>query len=102
MGCSHREDPCQHSQIAKRPPHAVGNPGAVEVVLESGVRGTLLELRERGEMSPVDPTVGAFGVLGSVLWVARWFRPGGRLSGSEVADEIAEIALMGLLRKETQ
>lgn len=66
------------------------------------VRRTLLELREEGKLATVDPTVAAFGVLGSVLWIARWFRSDGRLSGTEVAEEIAEIALTGLLKKETE
>ncbi len=65
------------------------------------VRATLLGLQERGQLTDVDPTVAAFGVLGSVLWVARWFRPNGRLSGAEVADQIANLALQGVLKKET-
>ena len=46
----------------------------------------------------IDPTVGAFSVLGLVLWLPRWFREGGRLSTEQVASDIANIAMNGLLR----
>ena len=66
------------------------------------VRRTLLGLQERGQLADVDPTVAAFGVLGSVLWVARWYRANGRLSGAQVAEHIANLALKGVLKKETR
>jgi AcrR family transcriptional regulator len=65
------------------------------------VRATLVALQERGQLTDVDPTVAAFGVLGSVLWVARWYRTNGRLSGEEVANQIASLALRGVLKKDS-
>ena len=62
------------------------------------LRDTLIELRTEGRLRAIDPTVGAFSVLGLVLWLPRWFREGGRLSTDQVASEIADIALAGLLR----
>ena len=32
-----------------------------------------------------------------ILWLPRWFRQGGRLDQEQVANEIANIALGGLL-----
>lgn len=65
------------------------------------VRRALVTLEQRGELLGVDPTVAAFGLLGSVLWIARWYRTGGRLEGAQVADQITDFALKGLLKKET-
>lgn len=62
------------------------------------VRGTLAELEASGRMRKVDLTVAAFSIIGMVLWLPRWFRPGGRLTRDEVADEVANLALGGLLR----
>lgn len=62
------------------------------------VRDTLLKLREEGKLKEVDVTVAAFSLLGMMLWLSRWFRPDGRLSGEQVADQISKIALGGLLR----
>jgi AcrR family transcriptional regulator len=62
------------------------------------VRDTLAELKAAGRLRDIDVTVGAFGVLGLILWLPRWFREGGRLSNEQVADDIANLALGGLLR----
>jgi TetR/AcrR family transcriptional regulator, cholesterol catabolism regulator len=62
------------------------------------VRDTLRELRAAGRLRNVDPTVAAFGLIGTILWLPRWFRQNGRLSQDAVAREIADIALGGLIR----
>jgi AcrR family transcriptional regulator len=45
----------------------------------------------------VDTTVATFSLIGTILWLPRWFRQNGRLSQEAVAKEIANIALGGLL-----
>jgi TetR/AcrR family transcriptional regulator, cholesterol catabolism regulator len=62
------------------------------------VRQTLVELRSAGRLRDVDPTVATFSVIGTILWLPRWFRQNGRLSQEQVANQIADIALGGLLR----
>jgi AcrR family transcriptional regulator len=62
------------------------------------MRNTLAELKGLGRLRDVDVTVAAFSVLGMILWLPRWFRHGRRLSEHQVADEVAHIALGGLLR----
>ena len=62
------------------------------------VRDTLVELRSAGRLRDVDPTVATFSLIGTILWLPRWFRQNGRLSQERVANEIANIALGGLLR----
>ena len=62
------------------------------------LRGTLIELRSAGRLRDVDPTVATFSLIGTILWLPRWFRQNGRLSQAQVANEIANIALGGLLR----
>ena len=63
------------------------------------LRRTLTELKARGRLNGVDPTVAAFGIIGMILWLPRWFRHDGRLSQDQVADAIASVALDGVLRK---
>ena len=63
------------------------------------VRRTLAELKSRGKLQAVDPTVAAFSIIGMILWLPRWFRQDGRLSQDDVADAIAAMALDGVLRK---
>ena len=66
------------------------------------VRGTLQTLKEEGKLKDVDVTVTAFSLLGMMLWLSRWFRPDGRLSGKQVTQEISKIALGGILRPEVR
>jgi AcrR family transcriptional regulator len=63
------------------------------------IRQTLEELREQGKLKDVDVTVVAFSLLGMVLWLARWYRPNGRLTGDQMADEICKMALGGIMRQ---
>jgi AcrR family transcriptional regulator len=62
------------------------------------VRETMVELRAAGRLRDVDPTVATFSLIGTILWLPRWFRQNGRLSQEQVANQIADIALGGLLR----
>jgi AcrR family transcriptional regulator len=62
------------------------------------VRETLGELKAAGRLRDVDLTVAAFTLLGMILWQPRWFQQGGRLTAEQVAVEVSEMALAGLLR----
>jgi len=62
------------------------------------VRDTLKQLRALGRLRNVDPTVATFGLIGTILWLPRWFRQNGRLTQEQVAHQIADIAIGGLLR----
>ena len=63
------------------------------------VRDTLEELRAAGKLRDVNSTVATFGLFGTLLWLPRWFRPEGKLSGPQVIDEIADIVIGGLLKQ---
>ncbi len=65
------------------------------------VRGTLDELAAAGRLRPVDTTAATFSLFGTLLWLPRWFSPGGRLSSEQVIAEISKIATGGLLRDAT-
>ena len=60
-------------------------------------RDTPRELQAAGRLRKVDSTVATFGLIGTILWLPRWFRQNGRLSQEAVAKEIANVALGGLL-----
>ena len=62
------------------------------------IRNTLRELKMRGHLRDIDPTVATCSLLGMILWLPRWFRQDGRLSQTDVADQIAKLALAGVLR----
>lgn len=61
------------------------------------IRDTLVALRDSGLMSPqLDPTTTAFTIIGTIMWVARWRRPGGRLSVEEISDQVLDNLLKGI------
>ena len=61
------------------------------------VRETLEELKREGRLRDVNTTVATFSLFGTLLWLPRWYRVDGQLSGDEVADAITDIAAGGLL-----
>lgn len=61
------------------------------------IRDTLAALDGEGKLNPIDTTAAAFGIVGMVLWLARWFDPKGRLSQEQVIEQIASLALGGVL-----
>ncbi|MGD9722971.1 MAG: TetR/AcrR family transcriptional regulator [Pirellulales bacterium] len=62
------------------------------------VRGTLDELRRAGRLRDVNTTVATFSLFGTLLWLPRWFRPGGSLTSEQVIETIVLIACQGLLK----
>jgi AcrR family transcriptional regulator len=45
----------------------------------------------QGRIRPVDPTIGAFSMLGMVLWIYKWFKPDGRLTDDQLADGMVDL-----------
>jgi len=63
------------------------------------LRATLGELKSGGKLRDVDITVAAFGLLGVINWVSRWYQPGGELDEKQIAEQIIDIAFNGLTRR---
>ena len=62
------------------------------------LRATLRELASEGKLRGVDVTVAAFSLLGMINWLSRWYQPDGALNEEEIAEQIVDIALNGLIR----
>ena len=62
------------------------------------VRDTLVELEKEEKLNDVDLTTATFTLFGMILWLSRWYRPGGKLSVEKVCEDVCEMALKGLLR----
>ncbi len=62
------------------------------------IRETLEALKAEGELFDVDTTTATFSLLGMVMWICRWYQPGGRMDSDEVVNDVAEIAVRGLVR----
>jgi AcrR family transcriptional regulator len=62
------------------------------------IRATLEGIRAEGKLRNVDTGVAALSLLGTVVSIARWFRPGGRLNADQVVEQVIELALGAVLR----
>jgi AcrR family transcriptional regulator len=62
------------------------------------LRDTLDEMKKRGQLRGIDTTVAAFSITGAINWISRWYQEGGRLTADEIAWQIADVALHGMLR----
>jgi AcrR family transcriptional regulator len=60
----------------------------IEKAIEDGV--------EQGMFRKVNPTIGAYALLGVASWAAFWYRPDGALTAEMVAEELSDIVLNGL------
>ncbi|HEY8711732.1 MAG TPA: TetR/AcrR family transcriptional regulator [Thermoanaerobaculia bacterium] len=62
------------------------------------LRATLREMKGERKLRDVDVTVAAFSLLGTINWLSRWYRPDGALDEEQIAEQIVDIALNGLIR----
>jgi len=51
---------------------------------------------ESGEFAPVDPRIASLALLGMLNWMYQWYRPDGRLSVDQIAEELISLVLHGL------
>jgi AcrR family transcriptional regulator len=54
------------------------------------------EAVDRKLIRPVDPTVAAFAFLGMVLWIYKWFKPGGKRTDDEISAGMVDLLFTGL------
>jgi TetR/AcrR family transcriptional regulator, cholesterol catabolism regulator len=67
-------------------------------VHEKFVADLIMQAQERGDANPgVDPKVLTNCLFGSMIWVYRWYKPGGKLRPAELADTCAEFVLRGVV-----
>ena len=60
----------------------------------------ILRLRERGVLNDVDPVMINFCVNGMMHWILQWMKlEGGRLSREEIAEQILQFVLNGVLKR---
>lgn len=63
------------------------------------LRELIAEGSAAGVFRAVDPKVAVFAILGAINWIARWYRPGGRMTAGELGEGFADYLLGGLYRQ---
>ncbi len=62
------------------------------------VRGIVEQILAGRPGRPLDPTAVAFGVLGAMNWIFKWYDPRGAVTPEALADDFMELLSHGLLR----
>jgi AcrR family transcriptional regulator len=63
------------------------------------IRKTLQQLAAEGKLRNINPTTGAFSLLGMILWISRWYRRDGKITPQEALNDYLEIAMNGVLKE---
>lgn len=62
------------------------------------LRDCIEQIARRQDPVPnIDPTVAAYSLLGMIHWVVRWYKAEGRLSESELVEQLTHLALYGIM-----
>lgn len=62
------------------------------------VRSCMVELKRDGRLADLDPSVAAFGVLGTILWFGRWHRPNGPTEDDVLVSQLTGMCLRAALK----
>jgi len=63
---------------------------------ERGVRRIINSGIKSGEFRSIDSKIAVFAILGSINWIAQWYRPEGSIHAPELGSEFAEHLVGGL------
>jgi AcrR family transcriptional regulator len=66
---------------------------------ESALRRIISSGVQNGEFRRVEPKIAVFTILGSINWIARWYRPEGSLHAEELGQAYADHLVGGLVCK---
>lgn len=66
---------------------------------ELGVRNLIVSGMRGGEFIQGDAPLMARAILGALNWSVQWFRPDGEMTAEEIAEQLADYLIRGLLAK---
>ena len=66
---------------------------------ERGVRNLILSGMRKGEFVPGDAALVTRAMLGALNWSVQWYRPSGPQTAAEIAEQLADYLIRGLLAK---
>ena len=69
---------------------------------ERGLREIIDEGIRRGEFRRANSKIAVFAILGSINWIARWYRPEGPFQAPELGRQFAEHLVGGLTCRRPQ
>ncbi|HTV95621.1 MAG TPA: TetR/AcrR family transcriptional regulator [Steroidobacteraceae bacterium] len=78
------------------PPDSQRRLRRIKAGIDQEFRELIRQGLEDGSIKTCDPKMAAFTLAGALSWIGRWYRPGGALTPSEIADQCVELLVNGL------
>ena len=75
------------------PPAALAQVLRVHEAMRDHFERAIVDGMREGDLVERDPKLATLALLGTCTWVHRWYRPGGRLTETAVAEDFAERAV---------
>jgi AcrR family transcriptional regulator len=75
------------------PPTALDQVRRVHQAMRDHFERVIVDGMRQGDFVERDPKLATLALLGTCTWVHRWYRPGGRLTETAIADDFAERAV---------
>jgi AcrR family transcriptional regulator len=69
--------------------------------IEKRMVGLINDGIKDGSIRPLDQKIAVFTIMGVISWLPRWYSPDGRLSGRDIAAQITNLLMPGLLSTNT-
>jgi len=69
---------------------------ALKSEIDQGIRRLIKEGALDGSIRKCDAKITAFALAGAMNWIAYWYRPGGSLTPSQIAERFLELFRLGL------
>lgn len=63
---------------------------------DTRIRSLVAAAVEDGSIRPCDPKIATFTILGSLNWIARWYKPDGDLGPDEIAEAVTGQLFAGI------
>jgi AcrR family transcriptional regulator len=59
-------------------------------------RGVIRQIQKRYSPNPMDDTAATFFTLGAIQWIKYWYKDDGRLSITQISDDLIKFVLQGM------
>jgi len=68
--------------------------------LEHGVRTLIADGVKTGAFECANIKLAGFAILGAINWIPKWYRPNGQFTAVQIAEQMSDYFLRGLLRQD--
>lgn len=82
------------------PPQSRAQLRSLKARIDRQFRTLVQEGVAEGAFAACDPKITAFGIAGTLSWIARWYDPQGPMSADEIAERCIALLMNGLVNRE--